>query len=518
MTTAPNTELEMYVDNTKIEDITRTKRADVLKVITDHGDETTNPLPGIVKEVDITNYSYGEHTLKVKVLDSNQNVIKEETRKFIRQKPKSKFGIDLPEKESNRNVKIQGWYLVKSNNTHVDVYIDETKINDINVHKRKDAVDAYPEYKSYMENYNNGYKATYDASGLADGKHKITVKIIDENNNSVISSSSKEFNLKKYDGTICIDFPSLANINKDFSIVGWEMSELDNSYLKVYIDNNDISNTVTRIERPDVIEAVKNYGDASVNATPGFSTNVNINSLSTGKHTIKIDLYSKLNEKITSVTKDIYVYTNIYNGIDISVYNNVYSWQSVKASGIDYVIARAAVRGYGTAGNLMEDGLFHDHVTQATLHGIKVGAYVYSQAITELEGVQEVNAMIHQVNAVGGKEKITLPLVIDTEFSTCEGRCGRADGLSRAQRTRIVKTMAETIKSYGYTPMIYASTSFLNNQLDMSQLSEYSVWVAHYGVSQPTYKGPYEIWQYTSSGTVSGITGRVDMNYFYKKY
>ena len=82
---------------------------------------------------------------------------------------------------------------------------------------------------------------------------------------------------------------------------------------------------------------------------------------------------------------------------------------------------------------------------------------------------------------------------------------------------KIVKS-ERTIKANGYTPMIYASTSFLNNQLDMNQLREYSVWVAHYGVNQPTYKGPYEIWQYTSEGHVTGVNGVVDMNYVYKKY
>ena len=222
-------------------------------------------------------------------------------------------------------------------------------------------------------------------------------------------------------------------------------------------------------------------------------------------------------KKLTLLQK-IYMSLQIYNGIDVSSYNNVYSWQSVKNSGVDYIIARAGVRGYGTAGNLLSDPTFSNHVNQATMYGIKAGAYIYSQAITEAEGVAEVNLMIQQVNSVGGKAKVTLPLVIDTEFSSCPGRCGRADGLSREQRTRIVKTMAETIKANGYTPMIYASTSFLNNQLDMNQLREYSVWVAHYGVSQPTYKGPYEIWQYTSEGHVTGVNGVVDMNYVYKKY
>ena len=480
MSTASDTNVEVYVDDIKVEDIERKTRPDVIKAIDGYGDITTNPTPGIYKIHNIETLSYGNHTLKVSVLDKYKNEIQYSTVKFKKTKPKSIITIDNPTNIAYRNVLITGWYLAMENNTHAEVYFDDTKIESVIPIKRDDAINAYSEYKTYMENQKPGYTASYDATSLKDGNHKITIKVINDTNNDVISTSSKTFTLQKYKGKLTLDFPSVANINKDFSIVGWEMSELDNSYLKVYIDNRDISNTINRFERQDVINNIKDYGDASVNAMPGFTTNVAISSIGEGKHTIKIDLYTKLNEKIATVIKDIYIYTNIYNGIDISSYNNVYSWQSVKNSGIDYIIARAGVRGYGTAGNLLSDSTFSSHVNQATMYGIKAGAYIYSQAITEAEGVAEVNLMIQQVNSVGGKSKITLPLVIDTEFSSCEGRCGRADHLSREQRTRIVKTMAETIKANGYTPMIYASTSFLNNQLDMNQLREYSVWVAHY--------------------------------------
>ena len=522
MTTTKNTTLEVYIDNEKVE-VERKEREDVLRIIKGYGDINTNPTPGIYKIVDISKYSYGKHKVKINVKDQQGSIIAVDETSFTRKKPKSIIWIDFPNTTIvNRNIYIKGWYLANTTNTHIEVYFDGNKIQNIETESREDV------YNVYKDSYGRdtklpGYKTTYDASGLKDGSHKITMKIVDDKNNDIISTLSKDVTLKKYDGTICLDFPSLANINKNFMISGWEMSELDNSYIKIYIDNKDISNNVVRQERQDVIDAITNYGDASVNQTPGYSAEVDINSLSEGKHTIKIDLYTRLNEKIYSYTKDIYIYKNIYNGIDISSHNNIYSWAAVKKSGIDYVIARAAVRGYGINsqgidGNLVKDETFKNYVNQANLYGMKVGAYVFSQAITEFEGVQEVNAMIAQVEEAGGKSKVTLPLIIDTEFSGCPGRCGRADSLTREQRTRIIKTMAETIKSRGYTPMIYASTSFLNNQLDMNQLREYSVWVAHYGVDHPTYQGPYEIWQYTSNGKVSGILGNVDLNYFYKKY
>ena len=521
LTKESNTQLEIYVDDEKQEGIERVERKGIFDIIKDYGDSSTNEKPGYYKEINIENYSYGNHKLKINVLDRDNKIIKTEERVFKRKTPESLIYIDFPNSnKSKKNIYIKGWYLVKTNNnTHTEVYIDNQKVEGIIHEKRNGLIDYYPAYSEYYKTDKNpGYVGNYDASALKDGNHSITIKVIDEKNNDVINTLTKSFKLEKYSGVINLDFPALANVNKDIDVVGWEMSELDNSYLKIHIDNKDISNTVERYKRDDVVGAIKNYGDASVNENPGFSTKIKLSDIGEGKHTLKIELYTKLNEKIDTLTKDLYVFTNIYNGIDVSSYNNVYSWQSVKNSGVDYIIARAGVRGYGTAGNLLSDPTFSSHINQATMYGIKAGAYIYSQAITEAEGVAEVNLMIQQVNSVGGKAKVTLPLVIDTEFSSCPGRCGRADGLSREQRTRIVKTMAETIKANGYTPMIYASTSFLNNQLDMNQLREYSVWVAHYGVSQPTYKGPYEIWQYTSEGHVTGVNGVVDMNYVYKKY
>ena len=523
MSTAGNITIKAYIDNQEVS-IDRHERNDVYKVITEYGTKEENPNNGFIKEIDIKNLKYGEHIVRVDLIDRFGNILTKDEKKFIYDRYENIINIDLPGNDIVKTqVHINGWYLIKKANTHVNLYIDNTKIENVYTKKRPDVIAVYSVYKEYMDNQNAGYDITYDTKGLKDGKHTIKIEVIDDDNNDIAATKTKEITIKKYEGLLYIEYPSVANVNKDIEVVGWEMSELDNSYVKLFIDDQATNYTFNRSERNDVIDSIKGYGDSSVNATPGYNTTIPISSLSQGRHKITINLYTRLNEKIASETRYILVYNNRYNGIDISVYNNVYDWNQVKKSGIDYVIARAAVRGYGINnqgidGNLVPDSTFENHVNQAFLHGMKVGAYVYSQAINEFEGVKEVELMINKVESVGGKSKVSLPLVIDTEFSSCEGRCGRADHLSREQRTRIVKTMAETIKSRGYTPMIYASTSFLNNQLDMSQLSEYNVWVAHYGVEQPTYKGPYQIWQYTSDGSVSGIAGRVDMNYFYYKY
>ena len=341
------------------------------------------------------------------------------------------------------------------------------------------------------------------------------------NTDEIISTDTKTFKVQKYYGFINLDSPSGSNFSSDFNVIGWEMSELDNSYIKVFVDGKELSNPISRYQRDDVISAIKDYGDSSVNSTPGFSSTVSISEYNEGFHDLTVKLYTKLNEEIYSVNKRIFISKSLSYGIDISEYQTVYNWNLVKNFGIDYAIIRAVYRGYGAAGTLHEDSKFFSHVQGATSAGIKVGAYVYSQAINANEAQTEANLAIQMVNLAGGKNKFTMPIVFDTEFTSCVqngNRCGRADNLSREQRTQVAIAFLETVKNAGYTPMIYASSSFLNNQLDMSKLSSYQVWVANYDVPAPYYNGPYQIWQYRSDGSVSGIYGNIDMDYVYLRY
>ena len=85
-----------------------------------------------------------------------------------------------------------------------------------------------------------------------------------------------------------------------------------------------------------------------------------------------------------------------------------------------------------------------------------------------------------------------------------------------AKRTNSANTFCQTIASYGYTPMVYACKSFFNDNMNANQI-QYDVWVAQYNANC-TYKGKYTMWQYTSTGKVSGIQGNVDCNICYKNY
>ncbi len=197
-------------------------------------------------------------------------------------------------------------------------------------------------------------------------------------------------------------------------------------------------------------------------------------------------------------------------GIDVSKWNKNIDWKAVANAGIDFAIIRCAYRGYST-GVIVEDPYFKQNIKGATENGIKVGVYFFTQAITEAEAVEEASTAIALVEGY----KLHFPIFIDTEG--IEGAEGRADNLNKADRTSIVRAFCETVRNAGYKPGIYASKYWYYDNLDTSKLSTYNIWVAQYN-TECNYNGRYDMWQHTSSGSVPGITGRVDMNICYTKY
>ena len=163
------------------------------------------------------------------------------------------------------------------------------------------------------------------------------------------------------------------------------------------------------------------------------------------------------------------------------------------------------------------------NVINASNVGVKVGVYFYSQAINEAEAIEEARFVTDKLLMYGLQPRISLPIVIDVEYATSQHN-GRADNLTKQERTNVVRAFANYIKGMGYEPMVYASKDFLYNNLDMSQLSDLNVWLAHYKSTEDPmsnmsdYTGIYQVWQYTSSGTVNGISGNVDMNISFSNY
>ena len=194
-------------------------------------------------------------------------------------------------------------------------------------------------------------------------------------------------------------------------------------------------------------------------------------------------------------------------GIDVSKWNGKIDWNAVKNSGISYVIIRCGYRG-SAQGSLIEDPKFETNIKGATAAGLKVGVYFFSQAVDETEAVEEASMVLDQIR----NYKISYPVFLDVEASG-----GRADKIDKATRTAVCKAFCQTIQNSGYTAGIYANKTWLESKIDTGSLSAYKIWLAQYA-AKPTYKGRYDLWQYRSTGSVSGISGNVDFNISYLGY
>lgn len=193
-------------------------------------------------------------------------------------------------------------------------------------------------------------------------------------------------------------------------------------------------------------------------------------------------------------------------GIDVSKWNEEIDWERVSDEGISYAIIRCGYRGSST-GSLILDPMFEQNIQGAIAAGIPVGVYFYSQAVNEIEAVEEASMVISLIR----QYDVDYPVFLDSESA---GGDGRADGLEAETRTACCKAFLQTVDSAGYEAGIYASKNWLNNRLNMTQLSQYKVWLAEYA-DVPSYDGYYDMWQYTSKGTVDGIGTRVDLSRCY---
>ncbi len=174
---------------------------------------------------------------------------------------------------------------------------------------------------------------------------------------------------------------------------------------------------------------------------------------------------------------------------------------------IDGVILRVGFTGWGTGESLYYDDHFDYYYEEFTKRGVPVGGYWYSCADTPAEAIKEANFMIEKLN---GKQ-FALPIYWDTEDAYHQQK------LSAKELTKVGQAFLDTLEQAGYYAGLYASSSWLRNELNMEDL-ETEVWVAHYGVSKPNYSGDYGMWQYTSEGNLDGHDGPLDLNYMYKNY
>ena len=189
-------------------------------------------------------------------------------------------------------------------------------------------------------------------------------------------------------------------------------------------------------------------------------------------------------------------------GIDVSVHNgNNIDWDKVKAAGVEYAILRA---GYGKLMS-QKDSTFERNYAECKRVGIKVGAYWYSYAMNIEEAKQEADCFL---KALGNKQ-FEYKVFFDIEDDSVRN-------IGRNLLTDITLTFINIMKTNKWDCGLYINPNWYENVLLKDKLVGLDIWLAHYGVAEPRYGRDKTIaWQYSSSGSIDGINGRVDLNKIY---
>ncbi|MGI5958671.1 MAG: GH25 family lysozyme [Massiliimalia sp.] len=201
--------------------------------------------------------------------------------------------------------------------------------------------------------------------------------------------------------------------------------------------------------------------------------------------------------------------TSIKRGIDVSNHQGTINWGAVKASGqADFAIIRD---GYGKENAAVQtDKSFIANIGGAKSAGIPFGVYHFSYASSVEEAVQEANFCIQILRSAGinSDADMNLPVVYDVEDAATTGR------LSASEITAVVNAFCDTLRANGYRTMVYANKTWFTSKMDFNSVaSKNEIWLAQYN-DNITFanQSQVDMWQYTSGGSVSGISGRVDMN------
>lgn len=218
----------------------------------------------------------------------------------------------------------------------------------------------------------------------------------------------------------------------------------------------------------------------------------------------------------------------LFNGIDVSWWQasgkktTLIDWSAAHDAGIDFAFVRVASRDTSD-GSIYTDTSADSHIQTALANDVNVGLYIFSQAVTEDEAVEEAEYVLDLVDQYNWD--VTMPIVMDREAGRTSKKL-KAGTLSKAKETAVCQAFADTITEAGYEACVYASYSWIRNYINTDELSDCSLWIARYnntttsnsksGTPYADVAFDYDFWQYSSSGKVDGYAKNLDMDFWYK--
>lgn len=197
-------------------------------------------------------------------------------------------------------------------------------------------------------------------------------------------------------------------------------------------------------------------------------------------------------------------------GLELTKDNGSVDFAKVKSEGFSFVMLKVGGRGY-SSGVVNLDEKFVEYATGAAANGLYIGVFFSTEAINEQEATEEANFCVGAITNYG----IKYPVAIDID--TIKGQQSRTDSLTMKERTTIVKTFCETVKRYGFNPVIRGSRDNLITKLNLEDLNNYDFWLTDY--SNPIdYPYDFEMLNYTNIGKIDGLDDNLKFDISFVRY
>jgi len=529
LATQAGSKLVVSIDGKEVDSshIKYSYKYDLISIVKGYGTYKENPKPNFDINIPVENIKDGKHNLKIQFVAKNGEILQVVEKQITIQKVKHLLQIDTNLENAafdKTGIHIEGWKLSTEPNTKLVVSIDGKEVDSshIKYSYKYDLISIVKGYGTYKENPKPNYDIDIPTDNINDGKHNIKIEFKLEDG-TVLQEVEKNIVIDKSIKSIMHIDTDLQNLSfnekKNIQISGWKLATEPDTKLEVLIDGEAVnSSNIKYSYKYDLISIVKGYGTYKENPTPLFDIEIPTSNLSKKDYKMQIRFVASDGTILHSI-EFMAKYGGIYNGIDVSVFNGDINWKQVAQSGVDYAMIRLGYRGYRNPVLVLDSKAIYN-IRQAKAAGLKVGVYFVTQATTLEEAQEEGLWIISQIHQ--NQLEIDFPIAIDTEDSgaTSRGEApGRADLLDRNTRTMTCRAIADIIKYYGYTPMIYANHYWYDYHLNYSELTNYEIWLAQYTYDvnkKPNFSENYQMWQYTDKGTVSGITGNVDKNIYFK--
>lgn len=222
--------------------------------------------------------------------------------------------------------------------------------------------------------------------------------------------------------------------------------------------------------------------------------------------------YDDLQFKLQSGLMKYYSDGNVVSfvGVDLSKNQEYVDFVKLKKAGIDFVMIRLGARGY-ESGQLVLDEYFYDNMKRAKDAGLEIGVYFFSQAVSEEEIAQEAEFVLTHLE----NYEITYPVAFMMEYISNDS-C-RIENLSKKEKTQLAIDFMDIMKQSGYHTILYGSKQWLLKEIDLTALENYDIWLSSQG-DFPEYPYHYNMWQYTKSAEIEGISNSAHLNICFIDY